>query len=89
MEAAEGLAQRLLTGAKCTHCGGLIALSDGGAMAHPGRMLDGSEWTEQQILAAGQCRYRRVGKRWTRGCDPGQRPGARGRRPKSKRKGRR
>lgn len=69
IEAAEALARRLLTGGKCTHCGGLTTLTSGGAMAHPGPMADGSTWTIEEIKAAGQCRYRRVGARWVRGCE--------------------
>ena len=68
VEAAEALARKLLTGGKCTACGGLIALSDAGAVAYPGTMADGSTWTEEEIRAARQCRWRRVGPRWERGC---------------------
>lgn len=75
-EAAEALARRLLTGAKC-RCGRLVALSDGGAVAFPGaRMADGSTWSGAEIEAAGQCRWTRQGRRWVRGCedDPTQPP---------------
>lgn len=68
-EALEALAQRLLTGAKCAHCGGLVALSDKGAWAWPGLMADGTSWSEDEIRRAGQCRWRRVGSEWVRGCE--------------------
>lgn len=66
--AAEALAQQVLEGGRCTHCGGLVAMSRGGAIAHPGAMADGSVWTEQEIRAAGQCLWTREGRRWMRGC---------------------
>jgi hypothetical protein len=70
VEAVEALARRILTGARCAHCGGLVALSDDGAIAYPNaRMADGTVWTEQQIRAAGQCRWTRETRRWKRGCE--------------------
>lgn len=70
VEAAEALARRLLTGAKCAHCGGLIALSDRGATAYRSAvMADGTRWTAEQARAAGQCRWTRMGRRWARGCE--------------------
>lgn len=71
VEAAEALARRILVGGQCQHCGGLVALSDGAAVAYPGPMTDGTTWTEEAIRAAGQCRWRRVGPRWVRGCEGG------------------
>lgn len=72
VEAVEALARRLLTGAQCTHCRGLVALSDAGAMVYPGAArTDGSRWTDEDVAAARarpQCRYRREGKLWVRGC---------------------
>lgn len=74
--AAEALAQQLLKGAKCAHCGGLVALSDAGAFAYENvRLVDGSEWTAEQARAAGQCRWRRVGRRWERACESQRTPG--------------
>ena len=74
-ETADALARRILTGARCTHCSGLVALSDTGATAYVsdvpgagGHFLDGSTWTAAQARAAGQCRWRREGRRWVRGC---------------------
>jgi len=76
-EAAEALARRLLTGSMCTHCHGLIALSDEGATVYPGSLrTDGSVWTAEEvekIRDRPQCRYRRMGNRWVRGCE-GQTP---------------
>jgi hypothetical protein len=69
VEAAEALARRLLTGAKCK-CGRLVALSGRGAVVHGGqRMADGSSFTPEQASAAGQCRWTRMGRRWEPGCD--------------------
>lgn len=69
VQAIEALARKLLTGGKCIRCGGLISLSDEGAVAFPGAtMADGTVWTEEQIHDAGQCRWRRVGPRWEQGC---------------------
>lgn len=68
-EAAEALARRLLNGAKCMHCGGLVSLSDAGAMAYNTRLVDGTAWTIEQAAAAGLCQWRRIGKRWERGCE--------------------
>lgn len=69
IEAAEALARQLLTGAMCNHCKKLVALSDDGAVAFNGTLLDGTRWTAEQARAAGQCRWRRVGPRWVRGCE--------------------
>lgn len=71
VEAAEALAVRLLTGAKCAWCGGLVTLSRDGAIAYPGAALaDGSAMPDDPaVLAAlGQCLWRRVGPRWEPGC---------------------
>jgi hypothetical protein len=69
-EALEALARRILTGAKCNHCKGLVALSAGGALAYAASTLtDGTRWTAEQARAAGQCRWRREGRRWVRGCE--------------------
>lgn len=74
VEAAEALARRLLTGAKCVSCGGLVALSDAGAIAYrEATMADGTIWTAQQARAAGLCRWKREGAVWKRGCGA-QRP---------------
>lgn len=83
-EAAEALALEILTGAKCTHCGGLVALSDRGAMFRSTggwvELADGSLWTEEQARALPQCRWTRMGATWKRGCEsdgpPDRRPRA-------------
>jgi hypothetical protein len=76
-EAADALAERLLTGAKCKLCGGLVALSDDGALAyeHP-VMADGSTWTAEEARQAGLCRWRRPEKRWVPGCESSGPPAA-------------
>lgn len=68
-DAADALARRLLEGAKCAHCGGLVALSDAGAVAYESHLVDGTPWTVEQARAAGQCRWTRAGRRWERGCE--------------------
>jgi hypothetical protein len=69
VEAVEALARKLLTGAKCTHCGGLVALSGSGAFAfRQPVMADGTSWTAEQARAAGQCRWTRKGRRWEAAC---------------------
>lgn len=68
-EAADALARRLLTGAKCTGCGGLVALSDAGAIAYPSATLtDGTKWDAKTAVAATQCRWTRAGRHWQKGC---------------------
>jgi hypothetical protein len=68
-EAAEALARRILTGARC-RCGKLVALSDDGAVAFDNvTMADGSKWSAKKARKAGQCRWTRVGKRWEPSCD--------------------
>lgn len=66
-EAAEALARRILTGAKC-RCGKLVALADDGAIAFDGTLVDGSRFTVEEARNAGQCRWARVGARWEMGC---------------------
>lgn len=71
VEAVEGLAIRLLTGAKCRWCQGLVALNREGAVAYPGGpMLDGTTMPEDpaDIAKLGQCLWRRNGRRWEPGC---------------------
>lgn len=67
-EAADALARRILTGARCK-CGRLVALSDSGAVAFEDvTMADGTKWTAEEARQAGQCRWRRQGNRWVMGC---------------------
>lgn len=67
--AAEGLARRLLTGAKCAHCGALVTLDEAGAYAKDATLLDGTPWLVEQQQAAGLCRWWRDGRVWRRGCE--------------------
>jgi hypothetical protein len=69
VEAADALCRRILTGAQCFHCKKLVALSDHGAVAFNSRLTDGSFWSVQAAAKAGQCRWRRMGPRWVRGCE--------------------
>lgn len=74
VEALEALALRLLTGAKCLRCGGLVTLDgatrttvtaeQGGYMALPGQ----EPWTEEAAKSAPLCHWQRKGDRWRRGC---------------------
>lgn len=71
IEAAEALALRLLTGARCRWCGGISTVSPDGAIAYPGSTLtDGSKLPESRegLEALGQCLWGRVGARWEPGC---------------------
>ncbi|MFE7461625.1 hypothetical protein ACWFMI_23765 [Nocardiopsis terrae] len=65
--AARALAERLLTGARCQHCQGLVTLLDEGAVAlGPDRIADGSQWDG---TASGKaCRWQQIGGRWAGGC---------------------
>jgi hypothetical protein len=80
--AAQALAVRILTGAKC-RCGRLVALSDDGAIAYPTTaMADGTTWTADEARAAGQCRWTRHGPSWQPSCPkPGPNRAQRRRRP--------
>lgn len=67
-QAAQALAEKILTGAKC-RCGRLVALRAGGAVAfRRTHMADGTQWTAQEAARAGQCRWRLVGARWEPSC---------------------
>jgi hypothetical protein len=69
-DAAEALAVKLLTGARCS-CGKLVQLVPGGALAFMRtQMADGTTWTAEEAAAAGQCRWTRLGPRWHKGCAP-------------------
>jgi hypothetical protein len=68
-EACDALADRLLSGAQCQHCKGLVALSDRGAFAfRKATLATGQRWDAEQAAAAPQCRWTRDGARWERGC---------------------
>lgn len=68
VEAADGLARKLLTGARCV-CGRLVALSSLGAFAYGSPvMTDGTRWSASEAAAAGLCRWTRNGQRWEPEC---------------------
>jgi hypothetical protein len=68
-EACDALAERLLTGAQCQHCKGLVALTDAGAFAYrSGVLATGQRWDASDAARAPQCRWTRAGGRWERGC---------------------
>ena len=68
--ALTALAERVLTGSQCFHCKGLVNLDGDAAFAYfHSTLLDGTKWDAEQAAAAGQCRWRRVGPRWVRGCE--------------------
>jgi hypothetical protein len=68
-EACDALADRLLSGAQCQHCKGLVALSDDGAFAFRKAVLaTGERWDAEDAARAPQCRWTRTGARWERGC---------------------
>lgn len=70
-EALEALAEKLLTGARCQWCKGLVALSQRGAVAYPGSvMADGSRMPDSPdaLASLGQCLWGRAGARWEPGC---------------------
>jgi hypothetical protein len=68
VEAADALARKLLTGAVCQHCQGLVTLTSAGAVAYPGMMTDGTTRTAAELAAKPQCRWTRMGARWVAGC---------------------
>lgn len=68
-EACDALAVRLLSGAQCQHCKGLVALSSGGAFAfRKATLVTGERWDAEDAARAPQCRWTRTGDRWERGC---------------------
>jgi hypothetical protein len=70
VQAAEALARRLLTGARCQHCGGLVSLTGEGAMFYAeAQMADGSTFTEEEARSRPQCHWERKGRKWVRGCE--------------------
>jgi hypothetical protein len=68
-EACDALADRLLSGAQCQHCKGLVTLSDRGAFAfRKATLATGQRWDAEDAAKAPQCRWTRTGARWERGC---------------------
>jgi hypothetical protein len=71
IEALEELGKRLLTGAQCHHCKGLVALSPFGALAFNSTLADGRRWTVEDAKKAPQCLWKREGRHWVGGCATG------------------
>jgi hypothetical protein len=68
-EACDALAVKLLTGGQCQHCQGLVSLTPGAAFAFMRATLtNGKRWDVGDAARAPQCRWKRNGKRWERGC---------------------
>jgi hypothetical protein len=68
-EACDALAVKLLSGAQCQHCKGLVSLSAGGAFAfRKATLATGERWDAEDAAKAPQCRWTRAGARWERGC---------------------
>lgn len=65
-EAAEALAEKILTGAKC-QCGRDVTLSDDAELGHEAA---GDTLAALGLTAPGHCRWRRHGPRWRQGCEP-------------------
>lgn len=70
--AAEALAVRVLTGARC-RCGKLVKLGEIMALAFTNPvMADGKPFPIEQARKAGVCRWTRKGPRWTSECQAGR-----------------
>lgn len=68
-EACDALAVKLLSGAQCQHCKGLVSLTVGGAFAfRKATLVTGERWDAEDAAKAPQCRWTRTGARWERGC---------------------
>lgn len=69
VEALESLAERLLTGGKCTQCGKFTTLRDDGGIVFPGaRLADGTVVNVDEARSVGFCHWHRVGRTWLKGC---------------------
>ncbi len=68
VEAAEALAVKLLTGARCK-CGKLVNIAGIGAFAFRNPvMADGKPFPVAEAAAAGQCKWEIAGTRWESAC---------------------
>lgn len=80
VEALESLAERLLTGGKCTQCGKFTTLRDDGGIVYPNAHLtDGTAVDIDEARRLGFCHWQRIGRRWTQGCASRQQRRAAGR----------
>jgi hypothetical protein len=70
-EAADALCERLMTGAQCLACKSVVQFRDEGAVVYEkSTLLDGRRWDAEDAKRAGLCRWRRIGPKWVRGCEP-------------------
>jgi hypothetical protein len=68
--ACYALAVRLLAGAQCQHCKGLVALVSSGAFAfQEATLTSGERWDASDAAKTSQCLWRLVGDQWIRGCE--------------------
>lgn len=73
--AADALVRKVMRGAQCRECGGLVRLpGDRGAWfpgkpGQPATFHDGHTLTLEEAKSLQQCRWRRVGRRWYAGCE--------------------
>lgn len=70
VEALDALARKILTGAQCQHCGGVVTLSPDGAWVYTkSTLITGARWDVETTSQIHQCRWRRIGAHWRRGCE--------------------
>lgn len=70
-QALDALARRLLEGAECQSCKGIIALSPYGVrIPTDGMFADGRPlWTPEEAAKLPQCLWARIDDRWVGGCE--------------------
>lgn len=66
--ALTALAVRLLTGAKCGHCRGLVALDGAGATWYRDGVHSDGSTIDETTARTRQCLWHRDGPTWVRGC---------------------
>lgn len=87
IEAAEALAERLLTGSMCNHCKKLVALREDAGFAYfRATLIDGRSWNAEDVARLGLCHWRREGRSWKRGCEKSDTRNREQRRGKQKRR---
>jgi hypothetical protein len=69
VQALEALAERLIVGGKCAHCGKYTTLhSDGGIVYPDGLLADGTRVDVEEARRVGFCHWQRINRSWVRGC---------------------